>query len=144
MPPDRSYIETVLSDIEKSVRFLKQFTEGSKNDFLADNKNCYSAAYALIMAIEGAAAIAAHILANEGYSPPASVAEGYESLAKADIIKDAQLCSRLVAMARFRNLLVHRYWKIDYDLVYQVLTDSLSDFTLYAQQIQEHLESLGL
>jgi len=34
-------------------------------------------------------------------------------------------------MARFRNLLVHVYWKIDYDQVYEIMTTRLDDLRAF-------------
>lgn len=34
-------------------------------------------------------------------------------------------------MARFRNLLVHVYWKIDYGQVYDVITTRLDDLRAF-------------
>ncbi|THJ16497.1 MAG: DUF86 domain-containing protein [Nitrospira sp. CG24B] len=39
--------------------------------------------------------------------------------------------SRLQQMARFRNLLVHVYWKIDYGQVYDVITTRLEDLRAF-------------
>ena len=35
---------------------------------------------------------------------------------------DDALATRLAQMARFRNLLVHHYWKIDYERMYDLIT----------------------
>ena len=35
-------------------------------------------------------------------------------------------------MARFRNLLVHVYWKVDYGQVYEVLVRDLGDLRVFA------------
>lgn len=37
------------------------------------------------------------------------------------------LSTRLQKMARFRNLLVHVYWKLDYNQVYDVIRRDLGD-----------------
>jgi uncharacterized protein YutE (UPF0331/DUF86 family) len=39
----------------------------------------------------------------------------------------------LMKMARFRNRLVHIYWKIDVDLLYTILQEDLSDFETFLQ-----------
>lgn len=39
----------------------------------------------------------------------------------------------LMKMARYRNRLVHIYWKIDVDLLYTILQEDLSDFETFLQ-----------
>jgi uncharacterized protein YutE (UPF0331/DUF86 family) len=38
-------------------------------------------------------------------------------------------------MARFRNLLVHMYWKIDYDRVYDVIAHDLDDLRAFSRRM---------
>jgi uncharacterized protein YutE (UPF0331/DUF86 family) len=42
---------------------------------------------------------------------------------------------RMSNMARFRNLLVHVYWKVDDREVFRVITDHLSDFDEYLHAV---------
>jgi uncharacterized protein YutE (UPF0331/DUF86 family) len=47
----------------------------------------------------------------------------------------ADLSDRLQRMARFRNLLVHVYWKIDYGQVYDIIATRLDDFREFRSAI---------
>ncbi len=42
-------------------------------------------------------------------------------------------------MARFRNRIVHLYWDLDLDLIYDYLTGRLSDVDSYLRAIEEYL-----
>jgi uncharacterized protein YutE (UPF0331/DUF86 family) len=44
----------------------------------------------------------------------------------------AELSASLQRASRFRNLLVHMYWKIDYQIVYRTLQESLDDLETFA------------
>ena len=46
---------------------------------------------------------------------------------------------RLTKMARFRNRLVHLYWEIDPETVYQLLQDNLDDFKLFQEKVVAYL-----
>lgn len=46
------------------------------------------------------------------------------------------LAARLARMARFRNLLVHLYWRVDDAEIYRVIQEDLGD-------LEEYLRSLG-
>jgi len=47
----------------------------------------------------------------------------------------------LAKMARFRNLLVHRYWEIDYARMYEIITgpdlDDLEEFIIQISRLSE-------
>lgn len=45
------------------------------------------------------------------------------------------LAVRLQRMARFRNLLVHVYWRIDNRRVYEVIRDDLSDLDAFREEV---------
>lgn len=47
------------------------------------------------------------------------------------------LASRLQQMARFRNLLVHVYWRIDYGRVYDVLEHDLGDLRAFVGVVSQ-------
>ena len=45
------------------------------------------------------------------------------------------LSSRLQQMARFRNLLVHVYWTIDYDRVFDLLEHDVEDLREFSRVV---------
>jgi uncharacterized protein YutE (UPF0331/DUF86 family) len=65
---------------------------------------------------------------------PEEYAECFAILAEAAIIPQ-ELSESLQKMARFRNLLVHMYWKVDYGTLYEVLQNNLKDFRLFSEAI---------
>jgi uncharacterized protein YutE (UPF0331/DUF86 family) len=54
---------------------------------------------------------------------------------------DSHLANCLKRMARFRNLIVHLYWRVDNRRVYQIIHDDLGDLDAFRQQV---LTSAGL
>ena len=57
----------------------------------------------------------------------------------AEQIVSRQLLEPLLSMARFRNLVVHDYAKIDDEIVYGILKKRLGDFDAYAETIRIYL-----
>lgn len=58
----------------------------------------------------------------------------FERLAAAGVYSE-DLAQRLAQMARFRNLLVHRYWVVDLGMVHDFLATGLSDFSEYLEAV---------
>jgi len=76
--------------------------------------------------MEGCIDICHHILSREQWGVPESYAGGFVLLGEKKIIP-IKLAQNLANMAKFRNLLVHLYWKVDDERLYQILQSHLQD-----------------
>ena len=85
-------------------------------------------------AIEACLDIGHHIIAQEGFRSPEENKDVFVVLGEEGVLSHT-LASRLVDMARFRNLLVHEYTHLDNTVVYGILKRRLSDFDEFAQAI---------
>lgn len=50
---------------------------------------------------------------------------------------DPDLTKNLQDMARFRNLLIHQYWGIDYQRIHQILQTHLVDFRHFVRAVEK-------
>ncbi len=141
MPLDRAFIEASLATLEENLRFLKELSGLSEEEFTADKKACYSAAYALMISIEALAGICSHIISSCGIPTPSGMADSFQKLHDSGILRDSEQVQRLKSMSRFRNLIVHRYWKVDYSVVHDILINHLADFEGFAVEIVSYLDS---
>lgn len=90
-------------------------------------------------AIEACLDIGKRIIAQERFRFPQDNQDVFSILGEEGIIPQT-LCARLQDMARFRNLLVHEYAKIDNAIVYGILKKRLGDFDKFARAIVEYIE----
>lgn len=121
-------------EIRESLDKIRTYTGQTDDDFFADERNLYTVMHLLLICVEAVAGICNHLLAKIARQAPASYSECFESLHELDILDDA-LVNRLIRMARFRNILVHRYWQIEPDLVLRYARENLEDFELFLQHI---------
>lgn len=126
------------SEIEESVERLGRFAALSRDAFLADQDALDIACYRLLVAIEAALALCYHVSAKRLTRVPDEYAECFGLLGNAGIIPSS-LAERLQQMARFRNLLVHRYWKIDFGQIYEIIHRNLTDLRAFASAIVQLL-----
>ena len=105
------------AEIDSSLVRLEAFRSLSREQFLSDQDVLDVACYRLLIAIESALALCFHVSAKRLQQVPEEYAGCFSTLERAGLIPP-DLSSRLQQMARFRNLLVHVYWKIDYGQVY--------------------------
>jgi uncharacterized protein YutE (UPF0331/DUF86 family) len=94
----------------------------------------------LHLAVEACLDIGQHIIAQEGFRRPADNQDVFTVLAEERIVS-GELLPSLIAMAKFRNLIVHDYARIDNAIVFGILKRRLSDFDAYARAIVNYLKS---
>ncbi len=114
------------AEIDESVRRLEQFSSMPLDQFLASPDGKDIACYRLLVAIEASLALCYHVSAKLLREVPEEYAECFAILGRAGLIPE-ELASRLQQMARFRNLLVHLYWKLDYERVHEFVRTRLGD-----------------
>jgi uncharacterized protein YutE (UPF0331/DUF86 family) len=119
------------AEIEESVRRLERFKGLAPQAFLADPDVLDMASYRLLVAIEAALSICYHVSAKHLQKVPEGYAECFGILHEAGIIPP-DLAGRLQQMARFHNLLIHRYWDVDYGVVHDVIRRDLGDLRAFA------------
>jgi uncharacterized protein YutE (UPF0331/DUF86 family) len=131
---DRDVVRNRCAEIEESLTRLEAFRSMPLEQFLADQDARDIACYRLLLSIEAALALCYHTTSRRLRQTPDDNAACFDALHTAGII-DAPLSERLRRMARFRNLLVHMYWKVDYEKVHEVIHHSLEDLRLFGRTI---------
>lgn len=139
---DRFFIEESLQALEENLRFLRELSTREREDFKNSKQSCYSAAYALMIAIEAISGIASHLIGAQKFPSPTGMAHSFEILREHGILGSDQLVEQLKAMSRFRNLIVHRYWQVNYGQVYDILRLHLDDFARFSEDVQAFLDTL--
>jgi len=129
-------IRQIMGEINAALRKLAGYAEISEGEFLSNPEKVDSAKYNLIVAIEGAMDICNSIVARAGGRAPKDHADCFEVLGELDFLED-ELVERLKRMARFRNLLVHLYWKVDDKKIHQILKEDICDIRDYLKIINK-------
>lgn len=132
-------VRDALSNIGEALRRLNELRKLSPEEFLADYRNIESAKYLLLVAIEAAIDLCNHIVARREGRAPHGYADCFAALSELGAISP-ELTEHLKRMARFRNLIVHLYWKVDDLRVYEIMQSDLGDLEDFRQQISLWLE----
>jgi len=115
-----------ISDINSSLKRLEEIRLSGLSNFLVSNDLEDIASFQLIKLIEGCLTICQHISAKVFKIAPDSYSNCFELLAKNNLIP-SELSTNLQKMARFRNMLIHVYWNIDYKQVFEIIQNHLVD-----------------
>ncbi|MEM2134968.1 MAG: DUF86 domain-containing protein [Candidatus Freyarchaeota archaeon] len=133
-------IKARLSKLQEYLKILKNISGYTLNEFKSNPERYGSAERFLQLAIECCLDMGSHIIASEGFRKPEDYADIFRVLGENKVIPE-EFVPQLVAMARFRNLLVHIYMIIDLDKVYDILTNNLTDLEKFAKYILEYIKN---
>jgi uncharacterized protein YutE (UPF0331/DUF86 family) len=131
-------IRELASEIRKALAELGEIALLPEEAFLRDSRCINSAKYLLIVATEGAIDICNHIAAKRGGRCPEDYGDCFMVLEEMGIL-DAAIAERLMRMAKFRNLLVHLYWKVDNSRVYKIIKDDINDIDAYLKAVSGYV-----
>jgi len=131
---DVNQIRERAREIRESVTKVRRYAAQSDEEFFADERNLYTVMHLLLIAIEAIAAICNHVLAKTAHKAPSSYADCFGGLETLGVL-DRDLTGRLIRMARFRNLLIHRYWEIDPQRVLLYARENLDDLEMFLLQV---------
>ncbi|KIH75377.1 Uncharacterized conserved protein YutE, UPF0331/DUF86 family [Geoalkalibacter ferrihydriticus] len=87
-------------------------------------------------AVQTCVDIAAHVVAQHNTPAPSTMGEGFDRLHDLGIISE-HTALRMKNAVGFRNIAVHEYQKIDWLIVYRIITEHLDDFKDFARQVLE-------
>ena len=111
-------------EINAALTRLDRLAQLSREEFLDSEDAQDIASYRLLVAIEGCLDLCYHISSKKLEKLPEEYAACFGNLEEAGILP-SELTEKLKNMARFRNLLVHRYWDVDYALVFEFIQNDL-------------------
>jgi len=83
--------------------------------------------------------IAAHVVADLDARVPQTMAESFERLSEAGVISRFT-AERLQKAVGFRNIAVHEYQSINWEVVHIIITNHLDDFRLYAKEVLQWIK----
>ena len=78
--------------------------------------------------------VGAHIISNKNVPPPATMGQTFDVLAQLGVISP-DLAARMKNAVGFRNIAVHNYETINWQIVHAIATRHSSDFKDFAQAI---------
>lgn len=121
---------------------LRELGEAPLEEFAATFFLHAAAERGFQVAIQSALDIGAILLAEAGTDIPAEYRDIFPKLAEIGVLPET-LAARLVAMAKFRNVLVHLYLEIEVERLYQYIQNNLDDFGEFSQHVGEYITRLA-
>lgn len=136
---DPAKVEGRVRLLDGYLKVLRRLAKLPQPALIGDPIPLGSAKYYLQVAIESCIDMANHIIASERLRAPRDYSDVFKVLEEEGIIP-ADFLPELQRMARFRNRLVHLYWEVDAEMIYDILQERLGEFEHYRGLILAVLE----
>lgn len=124
--------------LDKFLKDLKEIASLSKEEYLDDQRNVYSLRYLSQVTVETCINIANHIISSNRIGLPKEYADVFRILEKEGIISD-DIKSKFIQLSKFRSRLVHVYWEIDDEIIFDYLQKHMDDFYNFRKEIKSYL-----
>ena len=135
---DEARLLALLDRIGAELAHLHRAAARDAPSLLDDEVLLAAVKYRFIVAIEAAVDACRHVIASEGLPAPADYAGAFAVLGEAGFLPAEQVPA-LQAMARFRNLLVHGYARVDDRIVVELLQHRLGDLAGFRRAVAARL-----
>ncbi len=131
---DETLILRKLSELEEYSGQLKEYANVTIEQYSRDWKVQRVVERTLQMMIEICVDVAGHIISDRGYRVPATYADTFRVLYENGMLNKG-LFETMEKIAKFRNIIVHHYDKVDTDIIIGILRRDLNDFSAYKDAI---------
>ncbi|NWK55158.1 DUF86 domain-containing protein [Verrucomicrobiaceae bacterium N1E253] len=131
---DKAVILNKLESLRRCVLRVEDKTPPSLAGLVSDADLQDIIVLNLERAVQTSVDIALHVISHLDVTPAETMRGSFETLRDAGYI-DASTCTRMTKAVGFRNVAVHAYQEIDWEIVYMMITKNMNDFRMFAQQM---------
>jgi len=135
---DKLLLGRKLAQIETYLGQIREYSKVSVTVYKNDWKIQRIVERTLQILIELCIDIANHLISDKGMRLPTGYADTFKVLTENRIISK-NLFKTMENMAKFRNVVVHQYEKIEPSIVVSILHKNLDDFEKYKKAIIKYL-----
>lgn len=141
-PIDQERVGDLFGTLRQALGLLRDLRGMDENTFASDDHKQSSAKYNLIIAIEVAIDVANHLISRRAFRAPQDYADTFQVLGENGVL-EKDFVEELKKMARFRNRLVHMYWKVDTPELWRIVQERLDDFERFIKGIGAYMATVA-
>jgi uncharacterized protein YutE (UPF0331/DUF86 family)/predicted nucleotidyltransferase len=135
------FFRNMRNAIKKIILLRGKFNsleEFLSEEFSDDRELCV---HYLRLALEPVLDICRHIIAVRDYTIPDMEKENLIDVLGREKVLPKDFTKKIRGMQGMRNAIVHVYWNLDYEKIYQMITENLEDFEAFAKYILKFIEA---
>ena len=131
---DREVIEQKIESLRRCVERVRQKCPATAAALAGDPDVQDILTLNLSRAVQLCVDIGAHLIAAHNKPAPDTMGQTFDVLAEMGVIS-AELAVRMKKAVGFRNIAVHNYEAIDWDITHAIATRHMSDFAEFASAV---------
>lgn len=131
---DETLILRKLTELDEYMEQLKSYANIKVSEYSSDWRVQRIIERTFQMMIETCVDVAGHIISDRGYRVPISYSDTFRVLYENEILNES-IFKTMEKVARFRNIIVHHYDKIDDEIVVGILKKDIFDILKYKDAI---------
>ena len=136
---DREVVEQKLESLRRCLLRIETKCPSDAATLAADIDLQDIVSLNLSRAVQISVDIGAHLIAGMEVSPPDSMVQTFDLLAQEGVLSN-ELASSLKKAVGFRNIAVHNYESINWNIVHSIVKYHLADFSEFAKIVAMRLE----
>jgi uncharacterized protein YutE (UPF0331/DUF86 family) len=137
--PDMEVIESKLIFLREYLNDLKEYETITLIQYRKSKKDQRFVERTLHLACECCLDIAAHIISRKGLREPRDNKDLFNVLFENGVISEP-VSNVMIKMAKFRNIIVHDYARIDSEVMVGILRKNLNDLKSFSREILQYLK----
>lgn len=137
--PDWSTVIRHLEELRRYMGYLQELQRHTRDEVLHDWRVQSVVERNLQLAIEVVISVAEQLIALLDLPMPDSGREAVFRLVAAGVLSE-ELGDKMADAVSFRNILVHRYMRIDRNLVYEALQHNVDDLSTFLTVVTRFVE----
>ena len=138
---DKALVLRKLASLDDYRKQVSEYSTISVDQYRSDWKIQRIVERTLQMMIELCADIASHVISDSALRTPETYADTFRVLAENNVLTADQFAV-MEKMAKFRNIVVHQYEKVDAEIVIIILKKHLTDFEKFREAILSYLKKI--
>ena len=127
----------IIKKVNLIIYYLKRITSHSNIslvEFLENEDSKDIVMHNLFMVLQNIIDIGTHIISDEGMEEPDYMSDIPDILAKENVIEN-ELVKPLKSMIGLRNIIAHEYGDIDFNIIYKIIKENISDINNFIDNI---------
>jgi uncharacterized protein YutE (UPF0331/DUF86 family) len=133
--PSDDRVSKGVADILEAQAMIRNILSAGRGAFLSDRKSALAVKYLLIEAVEAIADVCQHLLAKTRGIACSGYVDCMVKAGEQGVI-EAALAGKLRRLADLRNSLIHRYWIISDEELFDQCSANISDFEDFCSQVR--------
>lgn len=134
----RHVVAKLLGGLAHRIARVASLRPATVAELAADENALDLVAFNLMLAVQTACDVAAHVIADERFRPASSLAESFDRLAQEGVISSST-AAQLARAVGLRNVVAHAYHRLDVAAVHAAATSGLTDLDAFAREVSAWL-----